>query len=379
MPAPTRSPDPEPVPFFDPTREHAEIADALEAAVLGVVRSGRYALGPEVERFEEEIATYVGVRHAVGVASGTDALLLALRALGIGPGDEVVTTPFSFFATAGAIVHAGARPVFADVRPDTFNLHPEAAAAAVTPRTAALLPVHLFGHMAEMRPLRELAERHGLALVEDAAQAIGARQAKRAAGSVGDAACFSFYPTKNLGGLGDGGLVATDDDEVAARVRRLRVHGRARDDYRHREVGYNSRLDALQAAALRVKLGRLEAWTERRREHARAYTRHLTGVDGLEPPVVRPGNRHVFHQYTVRCRERDVVRGRLEEARIGYGVFYPVPLHRQEALAELGYGEGALPEAERASREALSLPVFAGLTEGERERVLGVLEGVRRG
>lgn len=391
MPPPPRSDAsagrPAPVPVADPGREYAELRQEIEAALLEVGASGSYILGPTVERFEAAVADYLGVAHAVGVGSGTDALLLALEALGVGPGDEVITSPFTFFATAGAVVHAGATPVFADILPDTFDLDPDAAEAAVTPRTVALLPVHLFGQMADMPRLRAVAERHGLAVVEDAAQAIGAWQegpdGRVGAGAAGNVGCFSFYPTKNLGGLGDGGLVTTDDPELAERVRRLRVHGRAGSGYRHLEVGYNSRLDALQAAVLRVKLGRLEAWTERRRSHAAAYDRVLAGVGeevGVRPPAVRPGNRHVFHQYTVRCADRAATAAVLDAHGIGHAVYYPVPLHRQEALGHLEYGEGDFPEAERAAREALSVPVFPGLRTEERERVAAaLLEVVARG
>ncbi len=372
-----------PVPAADPGREYAELREELETALLEVAASGSYVLGPAVERFEAEVAEYLGVAHAVGVGSGTDALLLALKALGVDPGDEVITSPFTFFATAGAIAHAGATPVFADILPDTFDLDPEAVEAAVTSRTVALLPVHLFGQMADMSRLTEVARRHGLAVVEDAAQAIGAWQegpdGRMGAGAAGNAGCFSFYPTKNLGGLGDGGLVTTDDPELAERVRRLRVHGRAGSGYRHLEVGYNSRLDALQAAALRVKLGRLETWTERRRANAAAYDRALVGAGedgGLLPPAVRPGNRHVFHQYTVRCADRDAAAAGLEAHGIGHAVYYPMPLHRQEALAHLGHGEGDFPAAERAAWEVLSVPVFSGLRAEERERVAGALQEV---
>lgn len=386
VPAPSSDSSTVPVPVADPGREYAELREELETALLEVAASGSYVLGPAVERFEAEVAEYLGVAHAVGVGSGTDALLLALRALGVGAGDEVITSPFTFFATAGAIVHAGATPVFADILPDTFDLDPEAAEAAVTSRTVALLPVHLFGQMADMERLGAVAERHGLAVVEDAAQAIGAWQegssGRVGAGAAGNAGCFSFYPTKNLGGLGDGGLVTTDDPELAERVRRLRVHGRAGGGYRHLEVGYNSRLDALQAAALRVKLGRLEEWTERRRANAAAYDEVLGERDDegtLLPPAVRPGNRHVFHQYTVRCGDRDATAAGLEAHGIGHAVYYPVPLHRQEALAHLGHREGDFPAAERAARQVLSVPVFPGLRAEERERVAAALRAVAEG
>jgi dTDP-4-amino-4,6-dideoxygalactose transaminase len=390
------SEQPAPVPLQDPGRDYEELRTEIDAAVADVVASGQFVLGEAVEAFEGKIADYVGVDHAVGVNSGTDALTLALEALEVGEGDEVVTSPFSFFATAEAIVHAGATPVFADIRPDTFNLDPEAVEAAIGPRTAALLPVHLYGQMADMEALGSLAERNGIPVVEDAAQAIGSWQlvGRRSpegsgaasdtadgegprgsggqvrAGAAGDLGCFSFYPTKNLGGWGDGGLVTTDNPELADRVRRLRDHGHGSGRYHYVEVGFNSRLDAMQAAVLRVKLSGLEAWNERRRENARVYDESLARVDGVTAPVVRPGNRHTYHQYTVRCRDRNGVVSALEAARVGYGVYYPRPLHLQEALSELGHAEGDYPEAERAAREVLSLPVFQGLRPAERSRVV---------
>jgi len=387
---------PGPVPLQDPAREYRELREELDEAVLRVAASGRYVLGPEHAAFEEAFAERVGVRHAVGVASGTDALILALEALGVGPGDEVVTSPFSFFATAEAILRVGAVPVFADIRADTFDLDPDAAAAAIGPRTAALLPVHLYGQMAEVEAFRELADRHGLALVEDAAQAVGAGRRLPdgrvvRAGAAGDVGCFSFYPTKNLGAWGDAGAVTTDDDALAARLRRLREHGREEEGYRHREIGHNSRLDEIQAAVLRVKLGALDRWTEARRANAAAYDRELAGVGGVETPAVLEGNRHVYHQYTIRCGDRGRVARRLDAAGVGHGVYYPTPLHRQEALGpEAGGGPGSvgagarpagarvageLPRAERASREVLSLPVFSALGPEERARVVAAIRG----
>ncbi|MFQ5680394.1 MAG: DegT/DnrJ/EryC1/StrS family aminotransferase, partial [Gemmatimonadota bacterium] len=397
------------MPFVDLAREYAELGEELDAALLGVVRSGRYVLGRVVEQFEEEVAARLGVRHAVGVASGTDALWIALEALGLGPGDEVITSPFTFPATARAILRTGATPVFAEIQPGTFNLDPAAVAAAVGPATMAILAVHLFGQMADLPALEAVAGRHGLILVEDAAQAFGASQAapasgasgprsvasevapasgasraptasrasqaapptgaaaERLAGTVGAAGCFSFYPTKNLGGLGDGGLVATDDAKLAERLRR------------HRTALWNSRLDAVQAAALRVKLPRVEAWNERRRAHAAAYDAALRELAGISSPAVAPGNRHVYHQYTVRCGDRSRVRKGLEEARIGYGIYYATSLHLEPEFRGLGEGEGAFPEAEKAAREALSLPVFPGLREAERERVIAALGAGDRG
>lgn len=371
------------VPLHDPAREWRELESELTAAVRRVAASGRFVLGEEVERFEGHVAERTGTRQAVGVASGTDALLLVLRALGVGEGDEVITSPFTFFATVEAVLHAGARPVFADVRPETLDLDPEAAAAAVTGDTAAVIPVHLYGQMADMAALRAVAERARLALVEDAAQAFGAAQLAGEegggsrwvrAGAAGHAGCFSFYPTKNLGAWGEGGMVVTDDPVLAGRVRRLRNHGEVGGG-RHVEVGWNSRLPALQAAVLDAKLKRVEEWNARRRAHAAAYDRALEGVDGVEPPRVRAGNRHVYGQYTIRCRDRDAVKARLEEAGVEFGVYYPVPCHLQEPLSGLGYGKGDFPAAERAAEEVLSLPVFPLMTGAERDRVAAAVAG----
>ncbi len=368
------------VPLQDPAREHREAEAEIDAAVRRVVGSGDFVLSEHVERLEERLADRVGVQHAVGVACGTDALLLTLRALGIGEGDEVITSPFTFFATVEAILHVGAKPVFADIRPETYDLDPEAVAAAVTGDSAALVPVHLYGQMADMRSLRAIADRAGLALVEDAAQALGAaqripdREGWTRAGELGDAGCFSFFPTKNLGSWGEGGMVVTDDPVLADRVRRLRSHGEA-ERGRHVEVGWNSRLHELQAAVLDAKLEKLAEWNGRRRAHAAAYDRALEEVDDVEPPAVRAGNRHVYQQYTVRCRDRGEVRERLDRAGVESAVYYPTPCHEQEPLASVGYGEGAFPNAEDAAREVLSIPVFPTMREKERGRVIDALAG----
>lgn len=363
------------VPLLDLTEQYHGIAEPVQAALLRVVEEQRFILGPAVDRFEEEMAAYLGVPHAVGCASGTDALLLALRALGVERGDEVVTSPFTFFATAGAIHNLGARPVFADIRPDTFNLDPAAAEAVVTERTRAVVPVHLFGQMAEMEAFRALADRCGIALLEDAAQSIGARQRTGAGawittGTLGDACAFSFFPTKNLGAFGDAGMVVTPHAATAERLRKLRVHG-GRQMYHHEEVGYNSRLDALQAAVLSVKLPHLAGWSAKRRENARFYDEALAGVEGVVTPAVPAGSESIFNQYTVRVPggRRDVLAEHLRARGVGSGVYYPVPLHLQECFAYLGYREGDFPESERAAGEVLSLPVYPELTEAQREHV----------
>jgi dTDP-4-amino-4,6-dideoxygalactose transaminase len=373
-----------PVPLLDLRAETRALRPALDAAWARVVGSGQFILGPEVEAFEAESAAYLGVRHAVGLNSGTDALTIALRALGVGAGDEVITTPFSFFATSETVLLLGATPVFVDLLPDSFVLDPAAVAAAVGPRTRAILPVHLFGELAPMAELARVARRGGLALIEDAAQAFGARYVPgcracptpgacsdalhgRSAGALGDAAAFSFYPTKNLGAMGDGGLLTTDDDAVAATARRLRNHGSERR-YHHLEPGYNSRLDALQAAVLRVKLPSLDAWTDARRAVAARYDALLADVEGVIAPAATPG--HVYHQYTVRlpADRRDAVAERMREAGVATLVYYPETLDRYG-----GRAVGDLPHAHLAAAEVLSLPIYPSLTEAAQDRVVRAL------
>ncbi len=359
-----------PIPFLDVADEFEDLREAWFAAVHEIGRSGRFILGPNVEAFEREVAEYVGVRHAVGVASGTDALVLALRGLGVGAGDEVITTAFSFFATAEAITLVGADPVFVDVEPGTFNIDSAAAEAKVTARTRALLPVHLYGHPAPMAPLRALAERHGLALVEDCAQAFGARYGQARVGGLGAAGCFSFYPTKNLGGYGDGGMVTTDDAALAERLRRLRNHG-ASAAFVHESIGYNSRLDEIQAALLRLKLARIDAAIAGRRAAAAEYGRRLTAA-GVSLPEEAPGCAHVYNLYTVRSREREALRARLAERGVPATVYYPVPLHRQPVYAS-SIRADTLSESERAADEVLSLPIFPTMHAGQVARVCEAL------
>jgi dTDP-4-amino-4,6-dideoxygalactose transaminase len=362
------------VPLLDLTKQYRDLADEVNAALAEVIEDQRFILGPVVEQFETEVANHLGVGHAVGCASGTDALLLSLRALDVGPGDAVVTSPFTFFATAGAIHNVGARPVFADIRPDTFNLDPAAAEAAITERTRALVPVHLFGQMAEMPAFRALGDRFGLPVLEDAAQAIGARQRTETGsittGTLGDACAFSFFPSKNLGAFGDGGMVVTNDASIADRLRRLRVHG-GRQMYHHEEVGYNSRLDAVQAAVLSVKLPYLRRWSEARRAHARFYDEALAGIERIQTPVVLSGNETIVNQYTIRVTsgDRDDLSSFLKERGIGSAVYYPLPLHLQECFSYLDYAPGAFPESERACREVLSLPVYPELEAAQLQQV----------
>ena len=358
------------VPLLDLKAQYASIRDEIRAAIDRVCDSQQFILGPEVEAFEREAAAFVGTRHAVGMSSGTDALLAALWALGVGPGDEVIVPAYTFFATAGAPARLGARPVFVDVDPESLNLDPARVRERLSGRTKAIVPVHLFGRCADLEPLGAL----GVPVVEDAAQAIGARDGKgRAAGAAGRAGCFSFFPSKNLGGFGDGGMVTTDDAALAERLRILRVHG-MNPKYRHRVVGGNFRLDALQAAVLRVKLRHLPRWTEARRERAARY-RALFREAGLEGRVKTPADEpgHVYHQFVIRAPERDALRAHLERSGIGTEVYYPVPLPHQECFAALGHRAGEFPAAERAARESLALPMYPELTEEQQRAVVAAV------
>lgn len=362
------------IPMVDLKAQYRDLQEEIDAALQSVVHSGQFVLGPQVLAFEREVAAYCDVRHAVSVASGTDALHLALRAAGVGPGVEVITTPFTFIATAGAISQTGARPVFADIDPATFNIDPARVAKALTSRTRAVLPVHLYGQPADLAPIREICLRHRLALIEDCAQSFGAEYGGRKSGAYGDMGCFSFYPSKNLGAYGDGGMVITNDDAAAERLRRLRDHGRI-EGYRHGMVGYNSRLDELQAAVLRVKLARLDDYNRRRRENARRYGERLAG-SGVTPPVEDGKGVHVYHQYTVRARHRDTVRNALTAAGIASAVYYPIPLHRQEVYAA-DYGGTRFPGAEAAAEEVLSLPMYPELSELEIDEIARVVRQAR--
>ena len=359
--------------MLDLTRYDAALKREIGRGVEEIFESGRFVLGSVVEEFERELARELGVAHAIGVSSGTDALLVSLMALEVGPGDDVVTSPFTFFASAGVVARLNARPVFVDIEPATFNLDPHRLENALTPRTKAIQPVYLYGQCAEMDPILEISLRRGVPVLEDACQAIGATEHGRPAGSLGRLAAFSFYPTKNLGAAGDAGAVTTDDPELAELIRKLRVHG-SPVTYRHARVGGNFRIDALQAAVLLAKLPRLSAWNERRRAIAARYGELLgdaARAGRITLPVEAPGRRHVYHQYVVRVRaaDRDAVRGRLAKEGISSAVFYPIPLHLQECFAGLGYREGDFPESERAAKEVLALPVFPELTDEEVERV----------
>jgi dTDP-4-amino-4,6-dideoxygalactose transaminase len=351
------------VPLLDLRAQHQTIRAEVMAAVERVFENQTFVLGAEVSEFEKSAAEYCRVKHAIGCASGSDALLLALMAYDIGPGDEVITVPFTFFATAGAIARPGARPVFVDINADDFNISVAQIEAAITPRTRALMPVHLFGQCAAMDAISEIAQRHHLPVIEDAAQAIGSEINNRRAGTMGDIGCFSFFPSKNLGGAGDGGLLTTNDDALAEKLMMLRVHG-SKVKYFHRYVGINSRLDALQAAVLNVKLKYLDEWTAARQRNAERYNQLFAeaSLEEVTTPIAHPGYRHIYNQYTIRCARRDELMAYLKEQGIGTEIYYPVPLHLQECFAYLGYREGNLPVSEQTAQECLSLPVYPELT-----------------
>jgi len=374
------------VPLLDLKPQYAALKAEIDAAIAGVVDSQYFILGPEVECFERGVAEYCGVGHAVGLSSGTDALIVAMMALGIGEGDEVVTSPYTFFGTAGSIVRLGASPVFADIDPATFNLEASAIDAAITDRTRAIAPVHLFGQMADMRAIHPIAREHELLVIEDAAQAIGARQNGRPACSFGDVGCLSFFPTKNLGGFGDGGMLVTDDADYAALARQLRNHG-MEPKYYHARVGGNFRLDALQAAILNVKLQHLDSWHAARQRNAALYreafeaaglNRPIGALDsGLEGgvvlPVERPGNTHIYNQFVIYTERRDELMQHLKANEVGCEIYYPLALHEQECFRLLGYKKGDFPNAERAAAMSLALPIYPDLEPPMIERVVEVI------
>jgi dTDP-4-amino-4,6-dideoxygalactose transaminase len=366
------------VPLLDLVAQYHDIKDEVLRAMLTVVERQGFIMGPEVAQLEAEVAKLSQARHAVGCASGTDALLLPLRALDLAPGDEVITTAFTFFATAGAIHNAGGTPVFVDIDPGTFNISPRAIEDAITPRTRGIIAVHLFGQMAAMEDLVPLAARHGLALIEDAAQAIGARRNVhgqwRRAGELGTVGTFSFFPSKNLGGYGDGGMMVTQNDGLAERLRRLRLHGGARQ-YHHDEVGFNSRLDTLQAAVLLAKLPHLEAWSRARAERARRYTEAFTRHAEVCAPSVDPANEHIFHQYTIRVPRRNELQAHLKAKGIGHAIYYPLALHLQPCFAHLGYKRGRLPVTEAAMDSVISLPIYPELVPEQQDAVIDAVLG----
>jgi dTDP-4-amino-4,6-dideoxygalactose transaminase len=375
MNKPTLTGIPSAMPFLDLKAQFATIREEVFDAVIRTLNSQQFILGPEVDSLEMEIAELTRCKYAIGCASGTDALILVLLSLEIGPGDEVITTPFTFVASAGSIVRVGAAPVFVDINPHTFNIDSTGIEKAITPRTKAIMPVHLFGLCAEMDEINTIALRHGIPVIEDAAQAIGAKDKDRAAGSLALMGCFSFFPSKNLGGAGDGGMVTTNDPSSAERVKLLHVHG-ARERYEYEIVGMNSRLDALQAAILRVKLRHLTAWNNARRGNAEHY-RKLFGEFQLESKVGLPQEplrmTHVYNQFTIRVKDRDALREKLRARGIPSEIYYPIPLHLQKAFEFLGHKAGDFPESESASREALSLPIYPELTEEQQRRVVAAI------
>lgn len=364
-----------PVPLLDLKAQYATIRDETRAAMDRVAESQYFILGPEVKALEEEVAAYSQCRFGIGVSSGTDALLVALMALGLQPGDEIITTPYTFFATAGCIDRVGAKAVFVDIDPATYNMDPARIEAAVSSRTRAIMPVHLYGQMADMDPIMAVAERHSLPVIEDAAQAIGSEYKGCRAGSIGHMGCFSFFPSKNLGGFGDGGMVVTNDPALAEQLTLLRGHG-AKPKYYHKVVGGNFRLDALQAAVLRVKLPHLDEWTAGRQRNAATY-RRLFAKAGLDQviglPTEMPHVRHIYNQFIIRCPQRDGLMAHLKQQGIGHEIYYPVPMHLQECFADLGYHQGDFPRSEAAANETLAIPIYPELTEAMQQSVVAAI------
>ncbi len=356
------------IPMVDFKAQYISIEKEINAVIKEVLLSGQYILGPVVKEFEEQVAAFCGVKYAMGVASGSDALILALRALDIGPGDEVITTPFTFVATAHAIVHCGAKPVFVDIEPDTFNINPDLIEPTITKKTKAIIPVHLYGHPANMDPIMGIAKAYNLYVVEDAAQAFGARYNGRIVGSIGHVGCFSFFPTKNLGCYGDGGMVVTDNPDIAERVDILRRQG-CREKYHAEMIGYNSRLDAIQAAILKVKLKYVDQWNEQRRYIAHRYNELLSGLS-VQIPFEAPYAYHVYHQYTIRTQKRNKLKEQLTDGGVETSVYYPMPLHLQNAFRFLGNEEENFPESERAAKTVLSLPIFNELSRVDQEYII---------
>ncbi|MGO7538928.1 DegT/DnrJ/EryC1/StrS family aminotransferase [Rhizobium ruizarguesonis] len=361
------------IPFLDLKAQYQSIKSEIDAAVLGVLASGQYILGEEVARLEQEFADYCNVKHAIAVNTGTSALHLSLLAAGVGPGDEVITVPFTFVATVSAICYAGARPVFVDVEPVTLTMDPAQLEAKITPRTKAIVPVHLYGQMADMDAIKAIADRHGIAVMEDACQAHGAQYKGARAGSIGTSGCFSFYPGKNLGACGEGGIVVTNSDDQAKTMRMLRDWGQEQR-YHHLLKGFNYRMDAIQGAILRIKLRHLEGWTEARRAHGRRYSLLLGGSANLRTPVEITDRRHVYHVYAIRSRDRDQLQRVLSEEGIQSGLHYPIPVHLQKAHADLGYKAGDFPISEAAAREVLSLPIYPEMPAWHVDQVAAALE-----
>ena len=361
------------VPMVDLKKQFQEIKDDVFNVLTAILESSQYILGAKVSEFEKKVAVYHGVREAIGVASGTDALHLAIDALGIGEGDEVITTPFTFFATVEAILYTGATPVFVDIEPDTLNIDVSQIEANITGKTKALLPVHLFGHPADMRTILNIAKKHRLKMIEDCAQSFGAEANGKKVGSIGDAGCFSFYPSKNLGGYGDGGMIILNSTRVADTIRELRNHG-SRGSYRHKRVGFNSRLDEIQAGILLVKIIRIDEYNRKRRQNASFYNNLLS--DKVKCPVEKKGAYHVYHQYTIMSHKRDEIQQKLKGNGISSVVYYPVPLHLQKALKFLGYQKGDFPVTEKAAKEVLSLPMYPELEESAIIKISKIIKDI---
>jgi UDP-2-acetamido-2-deoxy-ribo-hexuluronate aminotransferase len=361
------------VPMVDLKKQFQETKDEIFHVLIEILESSQYILGAKVSEFEKKVAVYHGVREAIGVASGTDALHLAIDALGIGEGDEVITTPFTFFATVEAILYTGATPVFVDIEPDTLNIDVSQIEANITGKTKAILPVHLFGHPADMRTILNIAKKHRLKMIEDCAQSFGAEANGKKVGSIGDAGCFSFYPSKNLGGYGDGGMIILNSTRVADTIRELRNHG-SRGSYRHKRVGFNSRLDEIQAGILLVKLIRIDEYNRKRRQNASFYNNLLS--DKVKCPVEKKGAYHVYHQYTIMSHKRDEIQQKLKENAISSVVYYPVPLHLQKALKFLGYQKGDFPVTEKAAKEVLSLPMYPELEESAIIKISKIIKDI---
>ena len=360
------------VPLVDLRRQYHSIKEEIDSAIRDVLESQAFILGPQVKEFENLFASYCNTKHAIGVSSGTDALLLALKSLGIRDGDEVITSPFTFFATAGSICNTGAKPVFVDIEPESFNIRPDLIEKCISKKTKAIIPVHLYGQCADMDPILEIAKKHDIKVIEDSAQSIGAEYKGRKSGSMGDLGCFSFFPSKNLGGLGDGGMVTCNSDELEELIYMLRIHGGNPKNY-YPVLGINGRLDTIQASVLIKKLRHIDLWCEKRREKASYYTERMKGLN-LVKPKAKKFNKHVFHLYVIRVQERDRFIEHLRANNIDCAVHYPVPQHLQKCLAYLGYKEGDMPEAERAAKETVSLPIFPEITKEEQDYVIDTIK-----
>ena len=360
------------VPLVDLRRQYHSIKEEIDSAIRDVLESQTYILGPQVKEFENLFASYCNTKHAIGVSSGTDALLLALKSLGIRDGDEVITSPFTFFATVGSICNTGAKPVFVDIEPESFNIRPDLIEKCISKKTKAIIPVHLYGQCADMDPILEIAKKHDIKVIEDSAQSIGAEYKGRKSGSMGDLGCFSFFPSKNLGGLGDGGMVTCNSDELEELIYMLRIHGGNPKNY-YPVLGINGRLDTIQASVLIKKLRHIDLWCEKRREKASYYTERMKGLN-LVKPKAKKFNKHVFHLYVIRVQERDRFIEHLRANNIDCAVHYPVPQHLQKCLAYLGYKEGDMPEAERAAKETVSLPIFPEITKEEQDYVIDTIK-----